>query len=346
MTAQVFYAMRHNGGTSLKGRILAVQHWRKPKVDDHALTNLWQMIKLWCSPERPDTLVRAVCGNEAVEQRSDSEGYFDLLLPANIPEGEDIVIHLPESEKSDLISVEPKSPHANSRCLIVSDIDDTVMISHAAKTLTMIGMTLFGNALTRQIFPGTPELYQSLHHGTSGVESEDNPFAFVSSSPYNLHGLIQLIFKENRIPRGAFFMTDWGIDHEKWFKKSHGDHKLGAIRDVMDWFPDRPVILIGDSGQHDPYIYKQVAEEFPGKVAHILIRNVSTDSEIKDLREEMEKDGPLEAPLSFFKDSLEAAALLREGNWITEAQFARTRSAFEEQSASPLDQLLHKSTKS
>ena len=118
MTTQVYYAMRHEGGTSVKGRVLRIQNWRKPRVDDHPLVNLWQIMKLWCSPERPNTLVRAVCGDLAVEQRSDGEGYFDMLLPPEIPLGEDIVIQLPESEKSEFVTVEPKTPSASSRCLV------------------------------------------------------------------------------------------------------------------------------------------------------------------------------------------------------------------------------------
>lgn len=342
MTTQVYHAMRHEGGTSVKGRVLRIQKWRKPRVDDHPLVNLWQIMKLWCSPERPNTLVRAVCGDLAVEQRSDGEGYFDMLLPPEIPVGEDIVIQLPESEKSEFITVEPRTPGASSRCLVISDIDDTIMISHAAKTLTMIGITLFGNALTRQIFPGTPELYQSLQHGTTGVDSENNPFAFVTSSPFNLHGLIQLIFKENRIPRGAFFMTDWGMDHDKWFRKSHGDHKLVAIRDAMNWYPDRPAVLIGDSGQHDAFIYQQIAGEFPGRVAQILIRNVSDKDRIQQLKAEVKSPEAPDVPFHFFKDTKEAADILLEDGWLTSLQHRKVVQAFKEQSANPLDQLLHK----
>ena len=252
MIAEVYFAISHTKGITIKGRVLKLRKWRKPQIDDHALRNLWQMLMLWATPERPFSLVRLSCGDVVIEERADDEGYFEISLPPETAGARSVKIELPESKVSKPGFVEPRVSSAESRCLIVSDIDDTVLISHAAKTLRMIGTTLFGNALTRQIFAGTPQLYQSLKSGTTPDKSEDNPFAYVTSSPYNLHGLVDLIFKENRVPRGAYFMTDWGIDHEKWFKKSHSEHKLVAIREALEWFPDRPAILIGDSVSTTP----------------------------------------------------------------------------------------------
>src|SRR5690606_25370265 len=157
----------------------------------------------------------------------------------------------------------------------------TVLVTHAAKLLRMIATTLFGNALTRQLFPGTVALYEALRRGPDPAVDEGNAIAYVTSSPFNLHGLLYLIFKENGLPPGAFFMTDWGLDEDRWLTRSHRDHKLGAIRQVLDWYPETPVILIGDSGQHDTSIYVETALTFPGVIAQILIRNVSDDDRIE-----------------------------------------------------------------
>ena len=56
---------------------------------------------------------------------------------------------------------------------------------------------------------------------------------------------------------------------------------------MLALYSDLPFILIGDSGQHDPEIYRQIVEEHPGRVLAVYIRNVSRDPkrirEIEDL---------------------------------------------------------------
>ena len=46
---------------------------------------------------------------------------------------------------------------------------------------------------------------------------------------------------------------------------------------MLALYHNLPVVLIGDSGQHDPEIYRRVADEHPGRVLAVYIRNVSRD---------------------------------------------------------------------
>jgi Uncharacterized conserved protein (DUF2183) len=65
------------------------------------------------------------------------------------------------------------------------------------------------------------------------------------------------------------------------------DHKRELIHNMLTLYDRLPFILIGDSGQHDPEIYRQIVEEHPGRVLAVYIRNVSRGaqriSEIEDL---------------------------------------------------------------
>jgi phosphatidate phosphatase APP1 len=129
--------------------------------------------------------------------------------------------------------------------------------------------TMFlGNALTRKVFPGMADFFRT-------IAREGNPVFFVTSSPWNLRSFIQSVFERHQIPLGGIFMTDWGLDSEKWFCKAHDVHKTEAIKRILDWYPAKKVILIGDSGQRDPEIYVQLAMKFPDQIGMILIRNVS-----------------------------------------------------------------------
>jgi len=52
------------------------------------------------------------------------------------------------------------------------------------------------------------------------------------------------------------------------------DHKKSYIRTVLEDYPYRQFILIGDSGEHDPDIYAWAAETFGERIKEIVIRHV------------------------------------------------------------------------
>ncbi len=224
MAAEMYFAVQHDTSVSLKGRVLLARKWRHPHVNDHPLFNLFQMVRRWATPERPYSLVRASAGGAAFEERADREGYFEIEIPLEEVTSGEAYIELPESRNSEPSHWEINRPGEASSCLFISDIDDTVLVTDVAKILKMIATTLFGNALTRQLFPGTAALYQALQHGPDPAIDQNNLLAYASSSPYKLHALLYLIFKENQLPVGPFFMTDWGLAEDQWLSRSHRDN--------------------------------------------------------------------------------------------------------------------------
>ncbi len=322
MVAEIYHAIRHERGVSVKGRALLARTWPHPSVDDPALVNLYHMLRRWCTPERPYSLIQLSAGGEAVPVRADREGYFEVELELENAPIDELLIELPESEVSPSATWPIFRPASRPDCVILSDIDDTVLVTHAGKILSMIATTLLGNALTRQLFPGVVELYKHLRTGPEADAGHRNPLAYVTSSPYNLHGLLELIFKENGLPLGPFFMTDWGLDEDKWLKRSHRDHKLEAIRRILSWYPDKPAIFLGDTSQHDTPIYIEAALEHPGRVAMILVHKVSKAKRLALLESEAAKLDDHATAFHFFSDFGEAAALLAAAGWISEEQRA------------------------
>ncbi len=167
-------------------------------------------------------------------------------------------------------------PPASARFVVVSDIDDTVMLTGVARKLRMLWRLFVEGAESRTAFPGVGSFYQALHEGGSGAEF--NPMLYVSRGPWGLYELLVDFFNAHRIPVGPIlFLREWGLRPRRpWPRAAHG-HKLALIRNILTLYAELPFVLVGDSGQRDPEIYAQVVREHPGRVKAIYIRNVSRD---------------------------------------------------------------------
>ena len=60
--------------------------------------------------------------------------------------------------------------------------------------------------------------------------------------------------------------------------QSQEAHKLAAIEPILETYPKRRFILIGDSGEQDPEIYAKVATKHGGQVVAVFIRNVTNET--------------------------------------------------------------------
>ena len=55
------------------------------------------------------------------------------------------------------------------------------------------------------------------------------------------------------------------------------EQKLLQISRIIGHFPERRFVLVGDSGEHDPEVYRDVRDRFPDQIEAIWIRDVVDD---------------------------------------------------------------------
>jgi phosphatidate phosphatase APP1 len=210
-------------------------------------------------------------------------------------------------------------PSENVEFGVISDIDDTIVPTGATRFWEMLKTTFLGNAQTRVPFPGVAAFYQALSKGLVG--HENNPFFYVSSSPWNLYDFLRELMHVHNLPQGPLMLRDIGLSREHFFAGSHTEHKLVQIERIFDIIRDIPFILIGDSGQHDAEIYLQVIRDFPGRVKMVYIRDVDPGSHKKVLKiaGEIEK---LRVEMMLITDTVEAARHAVSKGWILEEDIA------------------------
>ena len=233
----------------------------------------------------PNAVVRATVGGASVEITADDEGFFskwiDLPAPVTARDGWVPVTLELVAPASPGVKIETEAQvllaPPTARFITISDMDDTVLQSHVTSLVQAFRTVLLGNARTRLPFPGVAAFYRALHAGVSG--SEQNPIFYVSSSPWNLYDLLIDFLAHQGIPAGPLTLRDWDIDRSALGSGRLHRYKDVAIREIMGAYPELPVILVGDSSQQDPEIYRNVVREFPERVLAIYIRDVKRTEE-------------------------------------------------------------------
>ncbi len=243
------------------------------------LRRLRQGIKLLISRRAPRMEIELRCGDNLWHAQSDSHGYFFSCHKAVPPLGDDLwspySARLADTSTGvDAVAGSEVLHASNSaRLLVISDIDDTVVYTGVANKLLMLWRLFFTSVDERAPFPGMSAFLRGLHGGRSGRER--NPMIYVSRSPWSIYPLLEELFQCHDIPVGpVLLLRDWGISWRHPFPRRAEDHKANMIDFVLKGYPTLPVILIGDSGQHDPEVYAAVVERHPGRIQTVYIRDL------------------------------------------------------------------------
>ena len=116
----------------------------------------------------------------------------------------------------------------------------------------------------------------------------------------------------------------------------HAAHKLTALRRIFATYPTLPFILIGDSGQEDPEIYRDVVHTYRGRVLAVYIRNVTPvlarTEKIGRLAEEVKEAGSV---LLLSDDTLASAHHAAQHGWIRQEWIAQVEHALNSSEARP-----------
>ncbi|WP_345236279.1 App1 family protein [Hymenobacter saemangeumensis] len=276
----------------IKGRLLADRGISAQTAEDSRWRNFQGMVRRFNSREvaGADLVAELPDGSQHLVT-TDDEGYFTLIIePQALPEPVAYLWYPIPVSLSRLPSHFPAIPAkvqgvarvlvppATAEFGVISDLDDTVLETKATNVLKMLGKVLLSNAHTRPPFEGVAEFYQALQHGLTG--QPDNPFFYVSSSPWNIYDMLEDFISLGKLPAGPLLLRDASlrlppaIPGESMAASAHHAHKLHEIEGLLTTYPHLPFVLLGDSGQEDTRIYREVVRRFPGRIKAIYIRDV------------------------------------------------------------------------
>lgn len=196
---------------------------------------------------------------------------------------------------------------------IISDIDDTILHTGLTSRFKwkVAKNTFLKRAEKRTPLEGAANLYRMLSDGKSG--NDRNPVFYVSHSPWNLYSYLEVFLQKNTFPKGPILLRDFVNPFAKKYKPEK-PQKQKEIINILKTYPKLPFILIGDSGEHDPDIYIEIAEAHPERILAIYLRSVNHKKKmirVKGLFKEYET-----VPVLLVEDSKAAVEHAREMGFI------------------------------
>lgn len=166
---------------------------------------------------------------------------------------------------------------------IISDIDDTFLVSHSLNPFKKIYVLLFKDINKRQIFEDVVLHYQALSSAGRSNKEEQNAFFYVSSSEWNLYRFIVKITEIHKFPKAVLLLKDIKTSLTDFFlkgKENH-NHKFDKIKHILEFYPNLKYVLLGDDSQKDPFLYEAICKIFPVSVKAVYIRKTAVNKREK-----------------------------------------------------------------
>lgn len=224
--------------------------------------------------ERGKSVTVEIAEGSFLAGTSQANGHFSKTLTL------DAESFAPTKEKNSMLEMKAVLRSGDSRAFtgrvhliapqgvsVISDIDDTIKHSQVTSKSELLKNTFLREFTAVE---GMPELYADL-------AKLDVAFHYVSGSPWQLYQPLETFMTDVGFPKGTFVLKQFRLKDSSALEilSSQKETKFAAITPLLNGFPDRDFILIGDSGEQDPEIYGEVARQHPDQVVGIFIRNVT-----------------------------------------------------------------------
>lgn len=306
----------------------------RPSADDSLLDSLRHSFRRFESDEIAGAPVRVGWGEHQTLLHTDSEGYLriesthrtaDFARDHSQTTWWPLSLQLIDDRNEVLGSVEMDvmKPGTMAQFGVISDMDDTVIQTGVSSflKLELVKNSLFRRSDERLPLEGVSDFYNLLHQGGDG--RRDNPFFYLSNSPWNIHRYLRHFLDRHDLPRGVLLLRDFGL-HLLNSKPFEDENKFRRAAHIMRTYPKLPFILIGDAAEIDAEIYLELARRFEGQVQVIYIKAVASVRRTERVARLIENRTDVEVKL--IADSYEAIEHARRQGWIAPAASA-TRSA-------------------
>ena len=283
----------------------------KYRIDRKGVRHAFSILHMFRISPLPNVEITLKFRNIEVTTKTMDDGYFRFTIPytEELESGwhsYEVGCKLHKFgivEKGELLKPYP------GKLGIISDIDDTFLISHSNSIFKKLYVMLSKNLNKRKIYDDVVKHYQKLSIAGQDSEQASNSFFYVSSSEWNLYDFIAQFAELHQMPKAVIKLKKIKTGIRDFVRSGRGnhDHKFVKIKDIISFYPELGYVLLGDDSQQDAFIYERICKSFPLNIKAVYIRQTSGKQkpEIRTVLENLES---MSVSTCYFKNSHKAIA--------------------------------------
>ena len=202
--------------------------------------------------------------------KTDDEGYFLFNLHTPLTTKQTVLLYT--KNKKEAKEVKLFVPNSQKHIGIISDFDDTVIVSDVTNKLKLLSNTLFKNFKQREVVKEVKEEFDKILK-TDNIENR--AVFFVTGSPHQLQENINAFLDLHKFPKRVLLSKKIQGENSDDLLSTIA-YKYDKIVRLIKMYPQVTWVCFGDSGEKDRDVYLKVLKNYPKKIKAIYIRNVDS----------------------------------------------------------------------
>ena len=257
----------------------------KYRIDRRGIRHAFSIIHMFNISPIPNIRVKLEFKGTVVETKTLHDGYFRFSIPFDkvLESGWHEYIITCKIKDFGIVEKGEVLKPFESKYLIISDIDDTILVSRSNNFFKKMYIILLKNINKRKVFDDVVPHYMALSTYGQQDKKAFNSFFYVSSSEWNLYNFINEFAEIHSLPKAVIKLKKikTGLLDLLFTGRGNHDHKFEKIKDIISFYPNLQYVLLGDDSQRDPDIYERICKIFPLNVAAVYIRHTAKDKKQK-----------------------------------------------------------------
>ena len=270
----VYHAYGNNHQVIVQGRMEKKKDFKKVTQDDGWFRNLWRRLRQVEGDEIESENINLTINQETFKTKGDDEGYFEFNVKTKevLPMGYQKLVLNIDGNKN-LHKTNATIIDSTPLVGIISDFDDTIIVSDVMHKIKLGFNTMFKNYKQRTLVPTMLERFKKIL--AQNPQGTPSTLFILSGSPQQLFTPIEQFLAYHHFPK-----------HTLILKKAHGEnldpltdqfaYKSQKIERLIQLYPNMQWVMFGDSGEKDAEVYKAIQKKYPHKVMRYYIRDVNS----------------------------------------------------------------------
>ena len=226
--------------------------------------NTWLTLRSYLKKQFANQKIELLLGDERISLTTSDHGTFSFDLDQSL-KGQVKVFAKGIADPLEIVQSYPMVFNdSDYPVALISDVDDTILVSYTASNWNRVKTILFTSPQKRKSVSFSKGILDV-------INSHSGRIFYVSKSESNLFGLLSSFIRHQNLPEGNLFLTPYLRFNQLLNPKKGKDYKERTIGRIIDSSTGKRFILMGDDTQQDMAVYARIAEQYPDRIFKIFI---------------------------------------------------------------------------